>query len=355
MAQSIKKSPKGVLEKMRESEIAISVIMSVYNENPRYLDIAVQSILNQAFHDFEFIMINDGSDAKVKEQLESYTDERIVLIHNADNYGLTKSLNIGLDAAKGKYIARMDSDDYSCPDRLKLQYQYMEDHHEIDILGAWVKAEGKVQKSGGCVPTEWRYTRMLFDNVGIYHPTAFIRKSFLDKNHLRYDERMKKAQDYALWTQCLSLGKMYVFPKVLLDYRVHDMQISKKNLTEQNYYNLLIRENLLEKLALDLSVQELGQFRNINQVQLSAAQIDAFFLKILNANKAKKIFHEKMLAYELNTKWIRYILQTHGREKIDFLRGRFLGRVFNLKYYIYMLSICLYKQDLLHHSKETLR
>ena len=55
-------------------------------------------------------------------------------------------------------------------------FQYMEDHHEIDILGAWVKAEGKVQKSGGCVPTEWRYTRMLFDNVGIYHPTAFIRK-----------------------------------------------------------------------------------------------------------------------------------------------------------------------------------
>lgn len=340
---------------MQENNVAVSVLMSVYNENPEYLDVAVRSILDQTFYGFEFIIINDGSIEKIRRQLESYTDKRIVLINNPDNYGLTKSLNIGLCTAKGKYIARMDSDDYSYPKRLELQYQYMEEHQEIDILGAWVKEEGKVKRSGGCVSTEWRYTRMLFDNVGIYHPTAFMRKDFLDSNHFLYDESIKKAQDYALWVKCLCKGKMYVYPKVLLDYRIHEMQISKKNLTEQNYYNQLVREQLLGRLEIDLNAHEMEQFRNINQLHLSAIQIDAFFIKIINANKAKKIFNEKMLAYELNTKWIRYLLQSRGKKKGEFLRGRFWKRILNVRYYMYMLRICLDKWDLLHHNREITR
>lgn len=338
---------------MEKNDIAVSVLMSVYNENPEYLDVAVQSILNQTLQNFEFILINDGSITAIKDKLETYTDKRIVLIHNPENYGLTKSLNIGLRIAKGRYIARMDSDDYSYPQRLELQYKYMEKHPEIAILGTWIKAAGKTEKAGGCVPSEWRYTRMLFDNVGIFHPTAFMRKSFLDTNHIFYDEDIKKSQDYALWTQCLSIGKMYVFPKILLDYRIHDMQISKKNLTEQNYYNRIVRENLLKRLDPALSAEETEQFRNINQAQLSAAQIDALFTKILNANKRKKVFNEKILAYELNTKWIRYFLQTHGKAKREFLKGRFLKRILNVKYYLYMLRIYLYKQDFLHRSLET--
>lgn len=103
----------------------VSVIMSIYNQwNSEYLDQAIMSILNQTFGDFEFIIYDDGSDPLICRLLEKYKqlDNRVVLIHSAENCGLAYSLNTCINVAKGKYLARMDDDDISDPERLAVQY-----------------------------------------------------------------------------------------------------------------------------------------------------------------------------------------------------------------------------------------
>lgn len=333
----------------------VSVLMSVYNEKAEYLNIAIQSILDQTFHDFEFIIVDDGSTDGCQELIKQYKDDRIVVVSNPQNYGLTKSLNIGLRMARGKYIARMDSDDCSYPERLALQYDYMERHPEIDILGSWVKKGRKTIKSCGSVTSKWRYARMLFGNVGIYHPTAFMRIDFLRDNGLYYDENMKKAQDFELWVKGLEKGRMYVFPQVLLDYRVHDMQISKRNIDEQNFYNVLVRKKLVDKLKVEMNEDEEKQFESIDQLKMSFSKVDDFFNKIILANQKEKIFDEKILKYELNTKRIRYVLGMRIKEKIVAIRHVGITKLMPPGYIVYMLYTMWRKQDVFHHHQEKLK
>ena len=112
----------------------ITVLMSVYN-GERYLQESIKSILCQTFTNFEFIIIDDCSDDTSCKIIESYNDKRIKLIRNRINLGLSASLNIGIRASRGKYIARFDSDDISCPERIETQYRFMEENSQIGILG----------------------------------------------------------------------------------------------------------------------------------------------------------------------------------------------------------------------------
>ena len=114
----------------------ISVVMPTYNTQISILREAVDSILNQTFSDFEFIIIDDGSANDTYEYLKSIPDERIKIIKNDTNIGITKSLNIGFRAARGKYIARMDSDDIAFPDRFEKQYAFMESHPDVFVCGS---------------------------------------------------------------------------------------------------------------------------------------------------------------------------------------------------------------------------
>lgn len=326
--------------------------MSVYNTKKEFLDVAIQSILNQKFKDYEFIIVNDGSTEECLANILRYNDSRIRLLSNEYNIGLTKSLNRGLAIAKGKYIARMDADDYSYPLRLKKQYEYMERHTEIDILGSWVREGNKVKKSCGNVTSEWRYARMLFDNVGIYHPTAFIRADFLKKNELSYDEDILKAQDFELWTRCLKVGKMYVYPQVLVDYRIHEQQISRSQLGEQNNYNYIIRKRLISKLKIELNELEEKQFKEINIPILSAKEFERFIGKILEANEQCQEFSPNILKHELNTKWVLHMLSAEKKERKSYLQKEYLYHILSIKYCMYMLLTALHKQDLLRKNRE---
>ena len=278
----------------------ISVIMSVYNTNEKFLREAVESILGQSFTDFEFIIVNDGSNQETVDVLDSYNDDRIVRINNVKNLGLTQSLNKGLRIAKGKYIARMDADDISYKQRLEKQYNYMEKHKDIDILGAWTTDGKRIQRYDGKISSECRKVRMLFGNAGIAHPTAFIRNSFLKQNGLKYDERIRKAQDYKLWVDCLACGgTIAVYPKTLLLYRIHDSQISNYATGEQSRYMQEIRTNLLRQLYSDITEEELQQFVSIDEALLPRKQFRFLCEKIENENARKNIYDAKCLHFEL--------------------------------------------------------
>ena len=142
-----------------EFEKQVSVIMGVYNQwNREALQKAVKSILNQTLTDFEFIIYDDGSDPEVAgyiRELEKL-DERIVLIGKEENHGLAFSLNMCIGAARGKYIARMDADDIALPERLQVQYDFMEQHKEYAWCGCNTRlfderCVGRTQNAGTSV------------------------------------------------------------------------------------------------------------------------------------------------------------------------------------------------------------
>ena len=155
----------------------ISVIMPVFN-GEGHLEEAVESILKQSFGDFEFIIINDGSYDGTSKILVSYRDRRIRLIER-ENRGFAHSLNEGIQAARGKYIARMDADDVALEDRFQLQYDFMESHPDVDILGgqAYVIDEKGALTGEMRKPVSWKNISQYIEYAcPICHPTYFVRK-----------------------------------------------------------------------------------------------------------------------------------------------------------------------------------
>lgn len=217
----------------------ISVIMSVYKEPVEWLCQSTDSILLQTFTDFEFIIVNDNPKRDANRVLlQEYCDKdrRIKVICNDENIGLTKSLNKGLAIAKGKYIARMDADDISMPRRFEKQYDYMEKHLNVAVLGTAFKFIGKgtlLKQTGLKYDNESIRAQMLLVNC-IAHSSVFIRKEILDRNNLKYDESYRQSQDYRLWELISPFGDFACLHDVLLKYRVSPQQVTRLQGEGQN-------------------------------------------------------------------------------------------------------------------------
>lgn len=211
----------------------ISVIMAVYNAE-KYLKECVESILNQSYTNFEFIIINDCSTDRSLEILEEYSkkDPRIFLINNEENLGLTKNLNRGLNKAKGKYIARMDADDISELNRFEEQVKFLEENSKIDIVGTFsrdINEKGEVKGDRRNPITHKEILKVLPKVNPVAHPTVMMRKIALEKIG-GYNETFKKCQDYELWFRAASQGlKLYNIPKYLFKYRMNDGYAARKS------------------------------------------------------------------------------------------------------------------------------
>ena len=211
--------------------VTISVVMPVYNTKEEYLRKAIESILNQTFSDFEFIIIDDGSTTNVKEIISSYADNRIKYIYQ-ENTGIVGALNKGLDNAIGKYIARMDSDDISLPDRFEKQIYIMENNKGIGLCGTCV--EEFIDETGEIVnlfaPFKEYPTMIdiLFSPI-ICHPTAMFRTSVMKKNNIKYNNEYLYAEDQDMWRKMLQHSNAYVIQENLLRYRRHNQAISNIN------------------------------------------------------------------------------------------------------------------------------
>lgn len=208
----------------------ISVIIPVYNAQ-KYLREALDSMLSQTFKDFEVLCVDDCSTDSSWDILQEYAskDQRIKVFKNEENLRLAGNLNklLGLVDKNVKYIVRMDNDDISLPQRLQVQFDFMEEHPEVDICGAWIEYFGvnnKVVKH----PTEHKeIVKRLQVGCVIAHPTVIMRKSFVDNNTIQYD-RNYLLEDYELWARCfVDYDAVFAnIPQVLLKYRVHPEQIS---------------------------------------------------------------------------------------------------------------------------------
>lgn len=219
----------------------ISVIMSTYKEDERLLRESIESILNQTYRDFEYIIILDYPDNDVhKSVIEEYAlkDDRIHFYINEKNMGLTDSLNRGLSLCHGEYIARMDADDISLPDRLERQMKYLEKNH-YDLIGGiteMINENGSLLYSIKSVPTDpKKINKALRYSQCIAHPTWLGRKEVFEKN-AGY-RHMPLCEDYDFTLRAVLNG--FVISNLnepVLKYRMTSNSISRSNLFEQYLY-----------------------------------------------------------------------------------------------------------------------
>lgn len=210
---------------------AISVCIPMYNA-ASFLKDCIDSILSQSFTDFELLIVDDGSTDDSKDIVRSYHDNRIRLIENEHDY--IGSLNILLKEAKGKYIARMDADDVMCPNRLSIQYGFLEENTSVDIVCGEIKYLGdSIEYS--YVKSEIEVTLELMKEGNIIpHPTVMMRASIIEENKLQYDCEYIYAEDYNLWVDALALNLRIVkLPQILINYRLSNTQISYQKKKEQ--------------------------------------------------------------------------------------------------------------------------
>lgn len=209
-------------------EKKVSVVMPVYN-GAKYLKEAINSILNQTFDDFEFIIINDGSEDESLNIIESYNDKRIKII-NQKNAGITSSLNTGIRLAEANYIARMDADDVSLPNRLQYQYEYMQANLDCVILGSNAEI---IDKNGEFVYrtnqplSDFECKKKLPFNTPFLHPSIMINMNFAI-NEQRYPD-FPVAQDLFLYNKLKSKGKFVNLEAPLLKYRYTPGASTRRN------------------------------------------------------------------------------------------------------------------------------
>ncbi|MBL7982740.1 MAG: glycosyltransferase [Flavobacteriales bacterium] len=207
----------------------VTVLLPVYNAAP-FLRATLDSILHQRFSDFEILAMDDGSTDGSLAILSSYTDPRLRVVAHERNKGLIATLNEGIEAARGTYIARMDADDLMHPDRLAQQVAHLDAHPELVVLATCVETIN----SDGEVTGKWDVDQATLDEQAIRammprtnciaHPSVMIRRSALAD--LRYSPAQKGAEDWDLWLRMLSRGlRIAKLPDMLLQYRVHSGSI----------------------------------------------------------------------------------------------------------------------------------
>jgi len=265
----------------------ISVLMPVYNSEEVFLREAIESILQQTFSDFEFVIVNDGSTNNAEDVILSYSDSRIKYI-TQQNQGVARALNFGLSQCTGKYVARMDSDDIAMPNRFEKQIEYMEAHPEVSILGSAM--EHFPQK---CViflaETDIEIKDyMTWIGSPVPHPTVMIRREFLVKNNLSYPNCC--IEDFALWLKCKHLCNFHNLREVLLKYRIHEAQTTQQKMQKmiEKTHRLMIP---VQKRDFGFSLESLYSLGNDLRANISPKQEDVqtFYL---NFHSMEPIFQK---------------------------------------------------------------
>ncbi len=312
----------------------ISVIMPVFNAE-KYLREAIDSIMWQSFTDWELIVINDGSTDSSETIIRSYTDTRLKYYKNEQNIGLIATLNRGIDLGNGEYVARMDADDISEKERFKAQITFLEKNREYAMCGSYAKVIDESNNETGKIlnlhTNDYLQINLLF-SVPFIHPSMMIRGNVLRNNYFNYE--YKHAEDYELWCKIAQNHKIGNVPYYLLRYRWHTTNVSVTNSEIQEDIKNKIIRNQLQNIGLQPTEQELYLHKVTFQQFDSKAKIakkffedytllDAWFLKIINANKQKQKYDESSLIAFLWSRWM--VLCFSQKKYSQILKPRFIS------------------------------
>ncbi len=300
-------------------EQPVSVIMTNHNTSEEYLRCAIESILNQTYQNFEFIIIDDGSDDGSPDIIREYQagDNRIKLFFNGENKGITKSLNTALGKASGEFIARMDADDESFPQRIEKQILFMNENPDVIVCGTYIHfiGEGANEKKDRKIDIadreEFRIRQLFGNHMNICHPSAMFRKSLLDKFSIRYFEQYPVAQDYRMWIECGRYARCANVPEVLFNYRINSgaVSVTKAQLQRQCTQNIVKEQ--LEAMGVEMSDEMFSMhFGYLTDRKFYSQELYDWLCTLIEANKRTDCYDNDVFERLIWTKWADIVYHT---------------------------------------------
>lgn len=285
--------------------------MPVYN-GEAYLREAIDSIVNQTYTDFEFLIINDGSTDGTESIILSYADARIRYEKNETNLKLIATLNKGIELAKGKYIVRMDADDISAPDRIEKQVAFMEANPQVGLCGTWFESFGDEIKyvSRYKEKHDEIVFKMLYQ-CHFCHPTLIIRKAVFKDLEIPFDKNFIHAEDYEFYFRISEKWKLYNLQESLLKYRIHNQSVSRQNEKVQKANALRVRKKFFLQLSTNCSEEELEAFKELNyqnydRIVLTPEQVKNMLESLLLGNRKVHYINISYFEQQLKTLWLNY-------------------------------------------------
>jgi glycosyltransferase involved in cell wall biosynthesis len=319
------------------SDPIVSVLMPVCNAEP-YIEEAIESILNQTYKSFEFIICYDESSDNSLKIIKKYKERDVrIVISYGQGRGLIAALNDGLKLSVGRYIARMDADDVSCITRLEHQVRFLDRNSEVGVCGTWVEVFGEVQRNSIWKPpiNDMELKTKLLFSVPFAHPSIMMKNELIRQHDLEYNEEYDTMEDYKFWVDISKHTKFSVIPKVLLKYRYLKTSLSKTADRDHEKRFLAIQKvfaKVLEELNLKNTEKEnrLHFLIGLNE-RIAPGKIDLDFLnsylnKLIEANKVTKVFHQKYLEQYLEKKFLVVIFYIIKKIDLNFLRAFFYKR-----------------------------
>lgn len=227
----------------------LSVVMSTYNRE-NIVSETIESILNQTFTDFEFIIIDDCSVDGTFDLINSYNDSRIKLFKNYQNKGCTFNYHVGHNISSGQYVAHTDDDDISFPDRFEKQLEYLQENKDISLLGTFIETFGENARPSWVLFTEPEKIDFLMNFYNPFcHSSIIYDKRFADRNFINYNLRCKCSQDYDFYKQfILKNGKIANISETLVRYRMHKKRLTDVFETQQ--IQISVAENVKKEMLL---------------------------------------------------------------------------------------------------------
>lgn len=321
----------------------VSVIMPVYNAE-KYLEQTINSILNQTFVEFEFLIIDDGSTDKSLQIIYSFDDPRIKVYKNDKNIGYVQTLNKLLELSKGEFIARQDNDDISLPNRIEKQVHFLNNNQEIGICGtnAFIFGNKKKKTMLPICDAEIR-AYMIFNNP-FCHPTIMFRKSIFDELGVaKYDESLSPAEDYAMWFEISKKTKLANLPEPLLRYRWHSNNTSQLKKNIQIEKANIIRRNILQfTLSTGISTEETLLLNLISEPELinqnNLIPLERLLLSLLCKNTEAKFYNESILKYLFFYFWTKACIKAHNISYYKKVKMFFMSDLYNQKSLLKLIS-----------------
>lgn len=302
----------------------VSVVMPTYNRLS-LLPRAIDSILDQTYDKFEFIIVDDGSTDGSANLLQSYAqvDPRIRILTNEKNKGISYSRNRGTDAAKGKYVAIMDSDDYSLPTRLEKHVEYLEKHDDVMALNALYLEMGK-EKNGlnNWVPPH-RF-EIIFHLRNYYTNISFFRTSFVRENNIRYDETLMSSEDYDFWSKIFSKGgKLRMLNEHLLNLRRHRTN-SREYYAQIKSNAHTISNNLLKRIGVknpETLKTDCDRLEGMVEANKTSGLVDQYTLELTYKRQCKNFDTPKGGYYIKHNEFVDYFEPTDKKNVFKRLRN----------------------------------
>lgn len=343
---------------MDETTPLVSVLIPAYNAG-RFIQETIQSVLNQSLPAFELIILNDCSTDNTVQVVESFDDDRIKLYHNEINCGIAYTRNRLVQLAQTNYLAILDADDISRPQRLEKQYKFLRENPNYAFIGAsryLIDTEGeRIGERFYKYPSEV-YPPLLFYHNNITQSSVMINRRYLEGIEGPYDTKLPPAEDYDLWIKLSTVGKIGNLPDKLIFYRIHQSSISN---SRDDLMNLSVNKIVISNLMrMGLSNHSERQFlihksfqyhELLTEAEITYEEYKDWFTILVKSNSRQKLYDQNTFVLVTFYKWQELLPRfyqrfrfSHGVDLLTILRNEIL-RMPRIYFKVLLKSIIHYR------------